>query len=98
MLLVLLFSMVGVSGSADTAHTSVAEDPLFSLYLETRFRELVQKEKQRSTSGSQLHDAFAGREDLGTQDIVRLTSASCPAGGGLCDLSFKRVDAQIPEL
>ena len=74
----------------------ITQDPLFPLYMETRFGELL--EKHKAAKPKPWSDRFDGNELLGTGEIMRMTTAKCPAGGGVCDINFKRVDPQKPEM
>lgn len=74
----------------------VSQDPLFPLYVEARFNELLEYHQSEKTKT--WMEGFEGSEILGTSHLMRMAGASCPEGGGICDLKFKRVDPQSPEL
>lgn len=95
-LLFLILLVVLLESTPLAMGEDITQDPLFPLYMETRFGELL--EKHRAAKHKPWGNRFDGNEFLGTNEIMRMTSAKCPAGGGVCDIKYKRVDPQVPEL
>jgi hypothetical protein len=93
---VVVYCVLASATSAEEEAEDVSLDPLFPLYLETRLGEML--ERRRSAKVKPWMAGFEGNELLGTNEIIRMTSAACPAGGGMCDINYKRVDPRVPEL